>query len=114
MKLYSALVVAGILCYTFAFGLSAQAGAGNAANGKKLYAAQCAMCHGVSGKGDGPAGKMLKPPARDFTKGVFKYGSTDAAIAKLIKTGKSPMPGFAALNAQQLSDLVAYIRKLKK
>ncbi|PKL77128.1 MAG: hypothetical protein CVV27_06750 [Candidatus Melainabacteria bacterium HGW-Melainabacteria-1] len=119
MKQLFAMLTAGTFFYALVWSLSAptasvQAAAGNAANGKKLYAAQCTVCHGVLGKGDGPAGKSLKPPARDLSSGVFKYGSSDAALAKLIKTGKSPMPGFANLSDQQLKDLVAYIRTLKK
>ncbi|MEN8170195.1 MAG: cytochrome c [Pseudomonadota bacterium] len=33
----------------------------NIANGKTLYQGQCLVCHGASGKGDGPAGKTLVP-----------------------------------------------------
>jgi high-affinity iron transporter len=32
------------------------------AAGARLYAQQCASCHGVRGMGDGPAGKALNPP----------------------------------------------------
>jgi high-affinity iron transporter len=31
-----------------------------------LYAQQCAACHGVEGRGDGPAGKSLDPPPASF------------------------------------------------
>ena len=34
--------------------------------GAKLYAAQCASCHGDHGRGDGPAGKGLDPAPSDF------------------------------------------------
>ncbi|MGH8664401.1 MAG: cytochrome c/FTR1 family iron permease [Burkholderiales bacterium] len=34
--------------------------------GKRLYAAQCASCHGAQGRGDGPAGKNLDPTPSDF------------------------------------------------
>ncbi|MFB6372710.1 MAG: c-type cytochrome, partial [Bradymonadaceae bacterium] len=34
--------------------------------GKKLFKSQCASCHGETGKGDGPAGKALKPSPRNF------------------------------------------------
>jgi high-affinity iron transporter len=36
------------------------------AAGKRLYAAQCASCHGAHGRGDGPAGKALDPAPSDF------------------------------------------------
>ncbi len=32
------------------------------AAGKRLYAANCATCHGASGEGDGPAAAGLSPP----------------------------------------------------
>ena len=33
----------------------------NIADGEMLYQRQCMVCHGASGKGDGPAGKTLIP-----------------------------------------------------
>lgn len=38
------------------------------AAGKVLFEAQCSSCHGPGGKGDGPAGQALNPPAADLTK----------------------------------------------
>ena len=35
--------------------------------GKKIYDAQCASCHGEKGDGDAPMGKALKPPSSDLT-----------------------------------------------
>jgi high-affinity iron transporter len=37
------------------------------ANGKAVYVAQCAKCHGMGGLGDGKEGLALKPPPRNFT-----------------------------------------------
>jgi mono/diheme cytochrome c family protein len=33
-----------------------------------MYKAYCASCHGVDGKGNGPAAPALKTPASDLTK----------------------------------------------
>jgi len=114
MKKFAALALALALVGAAASNMSASAAGGNAAKGKALYASQCAMCHGANGKGDGVAGKSLKPAPRNFSLGTFKYGSSDAQIAATIKKGKPPMPGYGSLSDQQLKDLVAYIRSLKK
>lgn len=43
-------------------------------HGKKLYAQNCAMCHGKTGLGDGDAGKALKPPPRNLVEGPWTKG----------------------------------------
>jgi len=43
------------------------------AEGKKLYEGQgtCLNCHGESGRGDGPAGRVLNPSPTNFTNCKF-------------------------------------------
>jgi mono/diheme cytochrome c family protein len=36
-------------------------------SGKQMYSDYCAPCHGLSGKGDGPAATALKTPPTDLT-----------------------------------------------
>lgn len=38
------------------------------ASGQEMYSAYCASCHGLDGKGNGPAAPALKAPATDLTK----------------------------------------------
>ena len=107
----AAILAAGLwLAGTAARGAQAQ-------EGKELYEKSCNNCHGPGGKGDGPASKMLKPPAADFATAV--KGKADADIAKTIKeggkaVGKSPlMPAFGAkLSDEQIQALVAYVKGL--
>ncbi len=47
-----------------------------AADGGAIYRARCAVCHGVEGRGDGPAAGLLTPRPRDFTTGRYKFRST--------------------------------------
>jgi len=39
----------------------------NPASGQQMYKDYCAACHGVTGKGDGPAAELLKTPPADLT-----------------------------------------------
>lgn len=43
-------------------------------HGKKLFAQNCAMCHGAQGKGDGAAGAGLNPKPRNLVEGPWKKG----------------------------------------
>jgi len=93
----------------------AEAAAGNASKGKKVYNQNCAVCHGKTGKADGPTGKALKPPPRNFSVGDFKYGKNDAQLLAFIKKGKGAMPAWGTtLSDTQIQDVIAYIHTLKK
>ncbi|MBI2893437.1 MAG: c-type cytochrome [Deltaproteobacteria bacterium] len=43
---------------------------------RRDYLSYCAPCHGARGDGRGPAGRLLAPLPRDFTRGAFKFRST--------------------------------------
>jgi len=43
------------------------AGQTSVSSGKEMYHAYCAVCHGVEGKGDGPASAALKSQPSDLT-----------------------------------------------
>jgi mono/diheme cytochrome c family protein len=101
--------------------------AADAAAGKAPFEANCASCHGTSGKGDGPVGAALNPPPRDFTKGDFKFDANgdgtpgeDADLVLVIQRGAmayggSPlMAPWPTLTAAQVTDIVAHIRSLKE
>jgi mono/diheme cytochrome c family protein len=81
-----------------------------------IYAQKCVSCHGVQGKGDGPAGKYLNPKPNDFAMSL--KDKTDDWIAKAIKgggvaVGLSPvMPPYPDLNDDQVKAVVDYIKKL--
>ncbi len=86
-----------------------------AAGAQDLYSDNCASCHGPTGKGDGPAGKMLQPPPADFATAL--KGKTDDYIKKVIKeggaaNGKSANMPPADLTDDQIKSLVDYIKHL--
>lgn len=45
-------------------------------SGKEMYKAYCASCHGLDGKGDGPAAGALNVPATNLTTLAVKNGGT--------------------------------------
>lgn len=84
------------------------------AQGKTVYAAQCATCHGPAGKGDGPAAAALTPKPRNFTSGEWKLGGTPAQVFNTISKGSpgTSMPPFDTLSVKDRWALVHYVRSL--
>ena len=59
---------------------------------ESVWKSQCSVCHGETGKGDGPQGPMLR--ARDLTAEDWQASITDGQIAATIRAGKGKMPKF--------------------
>ncbi len=57
------------------------------AEAKTIFKTRCGPCHGLSGKGDGPAAKALKPKPRNYSDKKWQATVTDAQIAKVILLG---------------------------
>lgn len=99
---------------------------GNAAEGKKTYDVLCMVCHGASGRGDGPAGAAIDPPPRNFALGDFKFDAdkdgvtgTDEDLFGVIKKGGAAFGGnpvmvpWTHLSDAEVTNLIAYIRSLE-
>jgi len=92
-----------------------------AMDSKDIYQLRCAVCHGETGAGDGPAAEYLYPRPRDFTGGLWKYKTSpgdlppsDIDLFNTIKTGLdgTSMPGWSTLfKDQQISGLVTLIKQ---
>jgi mono/diheme cytochrome c family protein len=72
---------------------TAEVKAADAAKGAQVFAQYCATCHGPQGLGDGPVGKTLNPPPRNFQEGKFKYGDTPRAHFEVVTNGAASKGG---------------------
>jgi cytochrome c oxidase cbb3-type subunit I/II len=78
--------------------------------GATLFAANCASCHGVAGKGDGRASVSLLPRPANLTAARF----SDQRLSSVLWNGVtgSSMPPWRQLPTEDLRALVAYIQSL--
>ena len=83
----------------------------NIQNGKRLYAQNCASCHGISGNGQGPDAGQLNPAPIAFTDVERARERSLFALYQVIGQGLdgTAMQSFADLPAQDLWDMAAYV-----
>lgn len=82
------------------------------ARGKEIYARECMVCHGATGKGNGPKAAELRVNPGDFSNPVIRQQS-DGALFWKISRGRTPMPGYAAqLSEKDRWMVVHYVRSL--
>ena len=81
--------------------------------GEKLYRTYCAACHGVSGRGNGPAAATLTPKPSDLREMAGEHPAGD--LAWKIANGRGPMPAWkGTLSESQIWDLVNYLKSLNQ
>lgn len=79
--------------------------------GKRLFAINCAMCHGQTHAQPGPVGTKLKPPPPGLGPELIKQRS-DAQLFRAITLGFGRMPPFRdKLSAPERWDLVNFLRR---
>ncbi|MCH7926430.1 MAG: cytochrome c, partial [Candidatus Dadabacteria bacterium] len=81
----------------------------------------CTSCHGMSGKGDGPAAVSLRPKPKNLTDSAYMISLNDQYLYDVINkggaaVGKSPfMPGWGTtLSDEDIADIISYIRSLSQ
>lgn len=93
-------------------GLMLPSFAAAADTGPDLFASKCATCHGKDGSGNTTMGKNLK--LKDLGSADVQKAS-DSDLKTIIEKGKGKMPAYGGkLSSTQISDLVKFIRSLKK
>jgi len=106
----------------------------SAASGKEMFNQYCATCHGIDGKGNGPAASAMKAPVTDLTQLAKKHDGKYPAnsVASVLKFGGGPAashgsaempvwgPLFKSLDKyhdtvvqQRISNIVNYIETLQ-
>ena len=102
-------------------------------SGKNMFVNYCASCHGVDGKGNGPAAVALKPAPTDLTTLAKANGGKYPAafVSAVLKFGRNPVahgssempvwgsrfkmidPNQDPTGQQHVDDVVAYIGSLQ-
>jgi mono/diheme cytochrome c family protein len=89
--------------------------------GKHVFQHYCQTCHGETGAGDGFNAFNLDPRPRDLSDPAFQSKKSDADLADAVRrggsgVGLSPLmpPWGRTLSAQEIDQVVLYIRSLKK
>jgi mono/diheme cytochrome c family protein len=116
------ILVALVVFLALAGGAHAQTGDGAGPSGKAIYEQRCVQCHGINGRGDGPAAPALIPRPRDFSLAQFKLRTTETGSLPtdddLIRAITHGVPGTSMpdwqpfLSAAEIAAVADYIKSL--
>jgi mono/diheme cytochrome c family protein len=81
------------------------------AYGAKVFKTNCALCHGETGKGDGPSGAALNPKPRNMVEGKWTQGQGSIAHFKVVTNGiaGTSMAGFGHFKPADRWALIQFI-----
>ncbi len=81
--------------------------------GQALFNIFCVACHGETGKGNGPVGKVFELEPADLTSDYVKNDLSDGWIWGTITFGSYIMPRYGYdMNPEERWDVVNYIRQV--
>ena len=86
--------------------------------GRSVYLARCATCHGQEGRGDGPiAVHLLGPPVGNISDGKWKHGDKPEEVMGVISKGVEGTrmaPWGPSLEPTELRAVTAYVYYLAR
>jgi mono/diheme cytochrome c family protein len=89
--------------------------------GRKLYMTYCYSCHGMTGRGDGPAAARLAIKPRNLTDDTYMSMKTDQDLYTVISGGSAAIHRFSEMRGwsdflypERIQDIIAYIRTLHR
>ncbi|WP_168196570.1 FTR1 family protein [Bdellovibrio sp. ZAP7] len=82
--------------------------------GQKIFAQNCASCHGSSGMGDGLAGQALNPKPANFHESERQFASSPFQYFNTIRLGVpgTAMPPFPSLSDKEIWSLAFFVKSL--
>src|SRR6266545_1617605 len=87
--------------------------------GREHYVQNCYACHGMKGDGKGPAARYYRPPPRDLTKGLYKFGGVvdglphDDDFVRILRHGLWGTPMLAwDVPEEELYPIIQYVKSL--
>lgn len=114
MKTNTSNRIVAVLAVTSALMIAAA----QAADVKENWENNCAKCHGADGKGQTKMGRQLG--VKDYTDAKVQEGMKEDEMLRRTKDGlkegsKEKMPAYKEkLSEQEIKDLIAFVRTLKK
>ena len=116
-RLVNGRIVANLATLKSEFGIASRflpASAPNLQEGERVYRQNCAVCHGLSGNGRGPAAGAFNPRPADFTDPEFMSIETPADFFNVINVGVAAtvMPAWnGILSGREIWNTVFYLWK---
>jgi len=82
--------------------------------GAALFAAHCALCHGVNGDGHGQRRDAIDPPPANLTLPPWSEAERAGTVFLAIRDGVpgTAMPSWPTLSDDQIWNVVAYVHAL--
>jgi mono/diheme cytochrome c family protein len=89
------------------------ASAESAPDGAVLYLKQCASCHGIGGRGDGPDASLFRPAPRNLREGFLERRDTSEILRLVLDGARRPLVTDPQALRARLKDTEALVAHLE-